>query len=223
MTTFILAGHETTSTALTWVLHFLTRNKDVQDKLRAELRKARIHSTAATPGEGPSLNLDALNALPYLDAVTREILRLRPPVPNTIRESSHDAVVPLAAPLKDGSSQLFVPAGTTLFLSIINANCSNELWGDDADDFRPERWSGGQDGLPKRAREEVSQYALWGTQLTFLGGPRACVGYRFALAEFKVRVTSIWLRRHCFQPHVGHPRRARNDIRIRGDDQGRRL
>lgn len=216
-------GHETTSTALTWTLHYLTRYPEVQSKLRAELRDAGMHSAAATPGEGPQLPLDALNALPYLDAIVREILRVAPPVPNTIRESAHDAVVPLAHPLRtDGSTSLVVPAGTTLFLSVLHANTATELWGDDAGEFRPERWLNGQDGLPKRAREEVTQYALWGTQLTFLGGPRACVGYRFALNELKVRLARAGIAlvlTRVTGPSCG----PRHHIRILRDDQGRGL
>lgn len=65
--TFLLAGHETTSTALTWTLHILANKPDVQEKLRKEVRDAR----AKAKGEGrEELEHRELDSLPYLDGVT---------------------------------------------------------------------------------------------------------------------------------------------------------
>lgn len=65
-------------------------------------------------------------------------------------------------------------------------NRSQEIWGEDADTFLPERWEAPEtlahNGIP----------SIWGNQLTFLAGPRSCIGYRFALAE-SVIATSIRL------------------------------
>ena len=75
--TFIFAGHETSSTAVSRVLHQLTLHQDVQDKLRKEVSDARTQSG--------DLDYDTLMDLPYLDAVVRETLRVFPPISVLLR------------------------------------------------------------------------------------------------------------------------------------------
>ena len=89
--TFLVAGHETTSTATTWALFALTQSPEVQDKLRKQLL------TVGT--DNPTM--DELNALPYLDAVVRETLRVHAPVPSTMRVATEDDILPLNEPVKD--------------------------------------------------------------------------------------------------------------------------
>ncbi|PRP77419.1 hypothetical protein PROFUN_14272 [Planoprotostelium fungivorum] len=83
--TFLAAGHETTSTSLTWTLQRLAENPQVQDKLRRELLEAFP--------EDRDLSYDEINSLPYLTAVTREVLRLDSPVPSTSRQAQKDDVL----------------------------------------------------------------------------------------------------------------------------------
>lgn len=64
--TFLLAGHETTSTALTWTLLTLSRQPEAQEKLRQEIRAARRKARSEGREELESRELDAL---PYLDGV----------------------------------------------------------------------------------------------------------------------------------------------------------
>jgi len=89
--TFLVAGHETTSTATTWALFALTQSPEVQDKLRKQL--------LAVGTDNPTM--DELNALPYLDAVVRETLRIHPPVASTMRVATEDDILPLGEPIKD--------------------------------------------------------------------------------------------------------------------------
>ncbi len=70
---FIFAGHDTTSGAISRILHLLSLHQDVQTKLREEV-------TAARKRHGGCLDYDALMALPYLDAICRETLRVYPPL-----------------------------------------------------------------------------------------------------------------------------------------------
>ena len=70
--TFILAGMDTTSNALSRILHLLAQTPSVQDRLRAELNPATAGGTA-------DLDYDGLMSLPYLDAVCRETLRVYAP------------------------------------------------------------------------------------------------------------------------------------------------
>ena len=76
---------------LAWALFALTRAPAVQDKLRKEL--------LGLPTENPTM--DELSSLPYLDAVVREIARVHPPVPETIRVAMKDDVLPLNTPITD--------------------------------------------------------------------------------------------------------------------------
>lgn len=89
--TFLIAGHETTSTETMWALFALAQAPDVQQKLRAELR--------GVPTDSP--DMDELNALPYLDMVVRETLRLHAAVNAVSRIAAKDDVIPLAEPFTD--------------------------------------------------------------------------------------------------------------------------
>lgn len=79
------------STATIWVLYALIKYPEIQGKLRSELLKV--------PSDSPSM--DELNALPYLDAVVRETLRLLAPIPYTFRISVRNDVLPLNTPVQD--------------------------------------------------------------------------------------------------------------------------
>ena len=93
---FLVAGHETTSTATTWCLYALTQAPAVQEKLRAELLTV----------DADSPTMDELNALPYLGMVVRETLRVHAPVPETIRVATKEDVVPLERPFTDRDGQV---------------------------------------------------------------------------------------------------------------------
>lgn len=88
---FMIAGHETTSSATTWCLYALTQVPHVQAKLREELLSV----------SSDNLDMEALNALPYLDAVVRESLRLHLPVTLIQRMAMKDDVIPLDSPVID--------------------------------------------------------------------------------------------------------------------------
>lgn len=135
--TFIFAGHDTTTSAVCRILDQLSKNPDVQEKLRAEVRAAR-------QAEG-DLSYDRLMSLPYLDAVCRETLRIFPPVPQLVRTTRADVVLPLAWPITavDGVTQLSeIPLknNTGVVVSIIGANRCKKIWGEDAEEWKPERW-----------------------------------------------------------------------------------
>ncbi len=76
-------------------------------------------------------------------------------------------------------NSLFVAKGTILSAPIRALNRSEEFWGADAKEFKPERWL--EDSAP-RAKEIQGHRHL----LTFVDGPRTCLGKTFALTEFKV-------------------------------------
>ncbi|KZT02793.1 cytochrome P450 [Laetiporus sulphureus 93-53] len=176
--TFLTAGYETTSNAAMWCLYALTQDTELQQKLYAEL--SQVHTN------NPSM--DDLQALPFLDVVVRESLRLYAPVPSSLRVAVKDNTIPLQKPFLDVHGQLRdsidISKGTTIDIALLALNRSKSLWGDDALEFRPDRWK----AIPDSAH---SIPGVWGDLMTFLGGPRACIGYRFAIVEIKALLFTL--------------------------------
>ncbi|KAF7288978.1 hypothetical protein MIND_01414400 [Mycena indigotica] len=175
---FFVAGHETTSAATAWALHALSMNKPIQDKLREELLQL----------ETDNPTLDELGALPYLDKFLRETLRLHAPVVFMQRKAMADDVLPLAKPIIDSKGRehtsLPIRKGQMIHLPIWAINTAKETWGEDALEFRPDRW----DNIP----EAVSGVpGVWGNLFTFLAGPHNCIGFRFSIAELKVLLFTL--------------------------------
>ncbi|KAA1468825.1 cytochrome P450 [Dentipellis sp. KUC8613] len=176
--TFLVAGHETTSTGTTWALYALACFSRVQTKLRDEV--------LSHPSDNPTM--DEVNSLPYLDAVVRESLRLYPPVPATSRVAAEDDVIPLEEPVtgRDGVTrkEFRISKGDWLTIPIRHINKSTKLWGDDALEFKPERWT----NVPEAAHAIPSVFS---NLFTFIAGPHACIGYRFAVIEMKVLLFTL--------------------------------
>ncbi|KAK0443033.1 cytochrome P450 [Desarmillaria tabescens] len=175
----LIAGYEMTSISLTWALIEMCKNADIQNKLRAEL--VQFGNTDPT---WEQLN----SSLPYLDAVIHETLRLHPPVSEAVRVATEDDVLPLTTPVVTKSGEtvnsLLVAKGTVFTVPIQTLNISEEFWGPDAKEFRPERWL--EDFTP-RAKEIQGHRHL----LTFVDGPKTCLGKTFALTEFKAALFVI--------------------------------
>ncbi|KAH8114788.1 cytochrome P450 [Phellopilus nigrolimitatus] len=192
MGAFIFAGHDTTTSALSRVLHQLVLYPEIQSKLREEV-------TAARKKYG-DLEYDALMTLSYLDAVCRETLRVFPPVPQLNRTTRKDIVLPLLWPIKsaDGKTEIKeipLKKNTNVVISVLGANRSKRIWGEDAEEWKPERWL-------KPLPDSVSKAHLPGiyaSMMTFLGGGRACIGFKFAEMEMKL-VLSILLESFIFEP-----------------------
>ncbi|PCH34772.1 cytochrome P450 [Wolfiporia cocos MD-104 SS10] len=192
MSTFIFAGMDTTSGALARILQLLAAHPDVQEKLRAELVAARADA-------GGDIPYDRLSELPYLDAVCRETLRLYAPVPFLTRTARKDMVLPLSAPIRGVDGKLMnevpVPAGTGIIIGILACNRNPELWGADALEWRPERWLV---PLPESvAKGRVP--GVYSHLMTFLGGGRACIGFKFSQLEMKI-VLAVLLPAFTFAP-----------------------
>lgn len=163
--TFLGAGHDTTATGVAWTLHLLSVHTEIQTRLREEIRSyLPFLFDPDTRFDPASLNTADHDRLPYLDKVCRESLRFIPPIPMTVRQSLED----------DTLGGYHVPGGTILY---IHSNVINRMpvyWGNDADKFDPDRW----DNLP----EGWTNSAF----MTFLQGPRGCIGRKFAETEMKV-------------------------------------
>ncbi|KXN81938.1 Leukotriene-B(4) omega-hydroxylase 2 [Leucoagaricus sp. SymC.cos] len=185
--TLTFAAMDTTSSALSRILWLLTTRPDVQEKLHTELLEAKRNNG------GDELPYNQLVTLPYLDAVCRETLRLYVVVhASALFCVRQDTVLPLSKPLRTTSgtevTELLVPNGTTVFISVIGANTNSEIWGPDTYEWKPERWL---EPLPETV-SEAHIPGIYSNSMTFLGGSRACIGFKFSQLEMKV-VLSILL------------------------------
>ncbi|GKT41658.1 cytochrome P450 monooxygenase fum15 [Colletotrichum spaethianum] len=157
--TFLGAGHDTTATGVAWTLHLLSKNPVVQSRLREEIKDHMPFLLDKNTRFDANLIAAAdADKLPYLDNVCREALRFIPPIPMTVRQSVNDDIL----------------GGTVVY---VLANAINRLpmyWGDSADEFDPDRW----DDLPATATPNAF--------MTFLQGPRGCIGRKFAETEMKI-------------------------------------
>ncbi|KAL1706309.1 cytochrome P450 [Schizophyllum commune] len=181
--TILLAGHETTANALSWAFFELAQQPDIQSRLRAEIRSVRISK------EAPHLTAEAIQAMPYLNAVVKEILRFHSPVYSTSRTATQDDVIPLERPIFDQHGrpilEIAVPKGTYVSISIAAYSRERALYGPDADLFNPERWL--QEG-------SVSKHAgggIYSNLLTFGSGHRGCLGWRFAVFEMSAFIIEL--------------------------------
>lgn len=169
MMTFLAAGHETTASALTWAFYLLCLHPAVQTRLREEIR-----ANLPPLDDSETVTAASLDNCHYLHSVCNEVLRLYSPVPITLREAGRDTSI----------LGQYVPKGTKIIMSPWAVNTATSLWGPDADEFNPDRWMG-----PGRANSggAESNYAF----LTFLHGPRSCIGQAFAKAEFACLVAAV--------------------------------
>ncbi|KAJ3797629.1 cytochrome P450 [Lentinula aff. detonsa] len=185
VSTFIFAAMDTTSSGMSRVLHLLTLHPEVQDKIRQEILAARREH------QGGQLSYDELVGLPYLDAVCRETLRLYAPVHNMLRKSVEDAIIPLSRPVRgvDGNelTEIFLPKATTVVISILNANRDPELWGPDVLEWKPERWLS---PLPESILNSKMP-GVYSHLMTFSGGSRGCIGFKFSQLEMKVVIAML--------------------------------
>ncbi|KAF9254641.1 cytochrome P450 [Marasmius fiardii PR-910] len=177
MSTLIFAAMDTTSTALSRILSLLATHPEVQAKLREE-----IHD-AFQDGDIP---YDQLVSLPYLDAIARETMRVYPPVHRLTRTTLKDAILPLSNPVTctDGSvvNEIFMPRNTDILISIVNSNRNKAIWGEDADEWKPERWLS---PLPQ-VLVDAKVPGVYSHLMTFNGGGRSCIGFKFSQLEMKV-------------------------------------
>ncbi|KAI0333101.1 cytochrome P450 [Cubamyces sp. BRFM 1775] len=183
----VLAAMDTTSNALSRILYQLAQHPDVQQKLREEVTEARDDGM----GSLRDLDYNEVMELPYLDAVCRETLRRYSPVRVVERLVTKDAVLPLSAPVRsiDGSSIESIPVrkGTRILVDIEASNCNKEIWGEDTDEWKPERWL---KPLPSTL-EEAHIPGVYSHLMTFIGGSRACIGFKFSQLEMKVVLATL--------------------------------
>lgn len=167
--TQLIAGSDTTSNSSCALLYHAARTPGVLAKLQAEL-------DAAIPADVPVPTFDMVRDLPYLQAVINETLRVH---------STSGIGLPRQVPHDSAGLHLcghFFPPGTVLSVPTYTVHRSREIWGDDADQFRPERW----EHITPRQKNAFNPFSY---------GPRACVGRNVAEMEMKL-IAATWARRY---------------------------
>ncbi|KAJ6802410.1 cytochrome P450 86B1 [Iris pallida] len=167
---FILAGRDTSSVALAWFFWLLHRHPRVERRILEELS-----SVVGAGSADAALSVEQLKKMDYLHAALTETLRLYPPVPTDFKEVLEDDVLP------DGTE---VRKGARVIFSMYSMARTEAVWGEDCGEFRPERWM--RDG----AFAEESQFRF----PVFNGGPRLCVGKRFAYVQMKMVAAAMLAR-----------------------------
>ncbi|XP_021825119.1 cytochrome P450 CYP749A22-like [Prunus avium] len=168
--TFYLAGHESTATFLAWTVFLLALHTDWQEEARKEVLQVFGKQTPNPKG---------IAKLKTMSMIMYESLRLYPPVASVVRRRVEREV-------KLG--RLILPANLELLIPIVAFHYDSELWGQDVQLFKPERFA---EGVVKATKENIAAFLPFGM------GPRICVGLDFATTEAKIALSMI-LQRHVF-------------------------
>ena len=147
--------------------------------LRAELDAAAASGRLSTP-----IRDAEARALPYLQAVIRESLRRYPPATGLMTK-----VVPASGDVVHGYR---VPGGTELAVNIVGITHRRDVFGEDAEVFRPERWLEGDEGRVRRMMGVMD--------MVFGGGKNTCPGRTLALAEINKVIPEVSVTPKTFCP-----------------------
>lgn len=191
LVTLLVAGHETTATALTWALRWVLSTPAVEERLRSEL--AGASDSAGASASNSDLDPERIQALPYLDAVVRESLRLCPIIPLVGRVLKEDVTL--------GGYQL--KRGMGAVCSIYLAQRRPEVYTD------PERF------WPERFLDRKFTPAEF---FPFGGGIRRCIGMAFALLEMKMVLARLLQRTRLQLAPRGPIRPVRRSITLMPSD-----
>ncbi|KAF4827585.1 Pisatin demethylase [Colletotrichum tropicale] len=167
--TNIGAGSDTTAISLSGIMYYLCKNPGALQKLRKELDDAEAEGSISNP-----ITFREAQALPYLQAVIKESLRLHPATGLTMPR-----VVP------EGGRQLagsFFPAGNVVGINAWIAHHNKEVFGHDADHFRPERWIDSS----KEQKSAMESYFF-----AFGQGSRTCIGKNISLLEVSKAIPRV--------------------------------
>ncbi|KAI5776207.1 cytochrome P450 [Geopyxis carbonaria] len=163
----LFAARDSTALLLGWTLYELARHPSVFLKARSQVLNLLGSGATARPPRHADLQ-----TLPYLRQILYEVLRLYPPVPLNGRTALRDVVLPCGGG-PAGDAPILVCEGDALQYSVFSMHRRKDLYGEDAEAFRPERW--GETGMGRGSGG--------GGYLPFNAGPRVCLGQRKALEE----------------------------------------
>ncbi|KAK1430885.1 hypothetical protein QVD17_13979 [Tagetes erecta] len=163
----MLAGRDTTSTALSWLFYLLAENTSVETKIREEIKK---HLGGR---KWDALGVKELGELVYLHGGICEALRLYPPVAFEHKSPVQADVLP---------SGHVVDEQARIILSFYSMGRMEGIWGEDCMEFRPERWLSGRGGIKHEPSYKFP---------AFNAGPRTCLGKEMGIIQMKMVVIAI--------------------------------
>ncbi|XP_010533180.1 PREDICTED: cytochrome P450 734A1 [Tarenaya hassleriana] len=174
---FFFAGKQTTSNLLTWTTILLAMHPEWQAKARDEV--LRVCGSRDIPTK------DDVVKLKTLSMIINESLRLYPPIVATIRRARADVEL--------GGYK--IPSGTELLVPILAVHHDQAIWGNDANEFNPARFT---DGVVRAAKHPVGF-------IPFGLGVRTCIGQNLALLQTKLML-AIMIQRFTFHlsPNYQH-------------------
>ncbi|KFK33156.1 hypothetical protein AALP_AA6G337900 [Arabis alpina] len=166
---FFFAGKQTTSNLLTWTTILLSMHPEWQAKARDEV--LRVCGSRDVPTK------DHVVKLKTLSMILNESLRLYPPIVATIRRAKSDVEL--------GGYK--IPCGTELLIPIIAVHHDQAIWGNDVNEFNPDRFAY---GVPRAAKHPVGF-------IPFGLGARTCIGQNLAILQAKLTL-AIMIQRFTF-------------------------
>ncbi|ESR53343.1 cytochrome P450 94B1 [Citrus sinensis] len=185
---FIMAGRDTTSAAMTWLFWLLSQNEAVE---RAIVDEVKLVTDKNNIGRARALDFETLKEMNFLKACLCESMRLYPPVAWDSKHAAAYDVLPDGTPVRKGDRVTYMPYGMGRM---------ETLWGKDRLEFKPDRWL---DDLGEewenRVLKPVSPYKF----PVFQAGPRVCLGKEMAFIQMKYVVGSV-LRRFEIKPVSGN-------------------
>ncbi|KAF8045313.1 hypothetical protein N665_5201s0001 [Sinapis alba] len=174
---FMLAGRDTTGSALTWFFWLLCKNEEAITKILQEINKnisPRTKKDASDSSDDyDSFNPQELKKLVYLHGAICEALRLYPPVPFQHKSPTKTDVLP---------SGHKVDAGSKILFCLYSLGRMKSVWGEDALEFKPERWI---------TENGTSVHEPSYKFLSFNAGPRTCLGKEVAMMQMKTVAVKI--------------------------------
>lgn len=170
----LFAARDSNASLLCWLVYAIAREPVVYKKIEME-----VLAVLGMDREAPPTDLD-LRRMRYLDDVVYETLRLFPAVPINGRLCSETTTLPSGGG-NSGEEPILVPKGTLVCISTYACQRSAKYYGKDAMIFRPERWQ------EVNVKTRSSDYTFH----PFIGGPRKCLGERFALKLAKYTICRL--------------------------------
>ncbi|EAT35035.1 AAEL012761-PA [Aedes aegypti] len=162
--TMIIAGNDTSGQLMAYACLFLGMYPHIQEKVHAEIVEIipRHHNEPISP--------EKLKSLAYTEMFLNECLRLCPTAPNIVRQNM--------APITLDETR--IPAGNLLAISLFAYHRRKDIWGPDADEFDPDRFS---------AERSAGRHPF--AFLPFSGGSRNCIGWRYAMISMKLMLVYL--------------------------------
>ncbi|XP_062029750.1 cytochrome P450 94B3-like [Rosa rugosa] len=195
---FILAGRDTTSSAMTWLFWLLSKHPSIKQKIVNEVADVLNNGTSSpestttrtTGTAAAALGFEDLQEMKFLRACLCESMRLYPPVPWDSKHAEAGTVLPDGTWVGEGDRVTYFPYGMGRM---------EELWGKDRFEFKPDRWFCDKPGCDGDDNERVMKFVSPYKFPVFQAGPRVCLGKEMAFIQMKYVMASV-LRRFEIRP-----------------------